>query len=462
MALFFFFLNIVCAFLSGSVLAEKKVWTVAICADTQPFSFQEAGRFVGLEIELVQELAKRMGAEVVFKDMDFSALIPAVTTGHATLAVGLITPTAQRRKKVDFSLPYHRNQVFLLTRDPVNPEEFFRQECHIGVQMGAIYGDKLKEISNQNQSVKLTVKVYNRLSDMAQDLKGGRLEGIVLDDASSLPLKKTFGFSSAPLRHIFSEGFCLMLPKNSPLTKAVNTTLLEIEKEGTLEAFKTRWFASLKEGASEPFWKDVLFILSGLKVTLFYTFFSLCAGGLLGLGLTVLRLSPRYVFSAFAQIYVSLFRGVPLLLQLWLIYFGLGNTLSVWQAGLLAFSLNSAAYLSEIMRAGIQSIDQGQWEAGAVLGVPRWKVLRDIIFPQALQKQVPSFVNEAADLLKESALISTIAEADLMRRAATVAAHTFDYWKPYLVAGSCYYVMVFGLSELARLLERQLSRRRSR
>ncbi len=161
-----------------------------------------------------------------------------------------------------------------------------------------------------------------------------------------------------------------------------------------------------------------------------------------------------------AQIYTSIFRGTPLIVQLSLIFFGLpvitGYNMSPFVAGVITFSLNSAAYTSEIIRSGLQSIDQGQWEAGVVLGLSRMQILRHIILPQAFRLSLPSLVNEWIDLLKESALVSIIGEADLFRRAQIIAAEKYLYFEPYLTVAVCYYIMVLILTLLASRLEKRL------
>jgi ABC-type amino acid transport system permease subunit len=159
--------------------------------------------------------------------------------------------------------------------------------------------------------------------------------------------------------------------------------------------------------------------------------------------------------------YTAIFRGTPLLVQLGIIFYATpqltGYAISAFEAGILAFSLNSAAYSSEIIQAGIKAIDPGQWEAAKVLGIPLRVTWLKIITPQALRNILPSLVNEMVDLLKETALVSMIGEADLLRRAQIVAAEKFLYFEPLMVAASCYFVMVMVISHLAKKLERRLA-----
>ena len=162
-----------------------------------------------------------------------------------------------------------------------------------------------------------------------------------------------------------------------------------------------------------------------------------------------------------AHAYTSIFRGTPLLIQLTIIYFGLpgliGLKLSVFAAGVIAFSLNSGAYVSEIIRAGIESVDKGQVEAAKALGVSPVLRMKDIILPQAFRSILPALVNELINLVKESCLISVIGEMDLMRRAQVVSAETYTFFTPMLTAAAAYYVMVLIISSFALLLEKRLA-----
>lgn len=204
------------------------------------------------------------------------------------------------------------------------------------------------------------------------------------------------------------------------------------------------------------------FIFQGTLVTLQYTLVALFAGLILGSVLALMTLSPQQILRYPAKVYISIFRGTPLLVQLSLVYFAtpqlLGYQITALEAGLLAFSLNSAAYVSEIVRAGIQAVDKGQFEAAATLSIPKTQMMVFIIMPQALKNILPALVNEAVNLLKESAIISVIGEMDLLRRANIVSAQTFLYFEPLIVVAIVYYILVVSFSSAATHLEKRLKR----
>lgn len=206
-------------------------------------------------------------------------------------------------------------------------------------------------------------------------------------------------------------------------------------------------------------WPSLPFILEGAVVTIKFTLISLLCGLPLGVLLAFAKISNP-ILRRVANVYTSIFRGTPLLVQLFIFYFATpqltGYAISTFEAGVITFSLNSAAYSSEIIRAGIQAIEQGQWDAAHVLGLSYQQTLLTIILPQALRNILPALVNEIVDLLKESALISTLGEADLLRRSQIVASEKYLFFEPLLVAAIGYYVMVMVISFLAKILERKL------
>jgi His/Glu/Gln/Arg/opine family amino acid ABC transporter permease subunit len=202
------------------------------------------------------------------------------------------------------------------------------------------------------------------------------------------------------------------------------------------------------------------YIMMGVIVTIKFTVVSLMCGLPLGTLLALAKISDNRNLNRFAAIYTSIFRGTPLLVQLGLVFWGLpeiiGLRLSTFEAGVLTFSLNSAAYTSEIIRAGIESIPAGQWESAKVLGLSYRETFLKIVLPQAIRNILPALVNETVDLLKESALVSVIGEPDLLKRAQNVASEKFLYFEPILMAAVGYYCMVMVISTLAKLLERKM------
>ncbi len=195
-------------------------------------------------------------------------------------------------------------------------------------------------------------------------------------------------------------------------------------------------------------------------LTLEFTFFSTILGYILGVILSLIKISKVKALRAFADVYTSIFRGTPLLVQLMLIYYAtpqlLNYQITALQAGVLTFGLNSAAYISESIRGGILSVDKGQWEAAMALGIPRGRLLFNIIFPQAFKNTLPSLVNESIALLKDSSMVSIIGVADTMRWASLIQAKTFRAFEAFIVAALIYYILVMALTYLGKRLERRI------
>ncbi len=207
---------------------------------------------------------------------------------------------------------------------------------------------------------------------------------------------------------------------------------------------------------------EIFHILSGLSNNVLVTVVAVCLGTLLGATICMLRLSRIAPLAALARVYVSIFRGIPLLIQLVFVYNGakpaLGLDLSPLEASLLVFSMNSAAYVSEIFRAGITSIDKGQWEAADSLALTRFQKMRYIIVPQAIQKVSPALVNELINLFKESALVSVITLNDIMRQAQNTVSQNYKYFEVYGLVALTFYICVLTLTQIARLLEQALNK----
>ncbi|MED1202785.1 amino acid ABC transporter permease [Heyndrickxia acidicola] len=202
------------------------------------------------------------------------------------------------------------------------------------------------------------------------------------------------------------------------------------------------------------------FILEGIWVTIKFVVISIIFGFIFGTVLALFKLSHIKPLNWIGDVYTSIFRGTPLILQLMLIYFAIpqltGYDISSFLCAVLAFGLNSSAYVSEIIRAGIQAVDKGQTEAAQALGIPYRLMMKDLILPQALKNILPALMNEFISLTKESAIVSTIGYLDLMRRAQVVGSQIYRNFEPLIFVGAIYWILVLILTLLGRLVERKM------
>ena len=203
------------------------------------------------------------------------------------------------------------------------------------------------------------------------------------------------------------------------------------------------------------------FLLKGTLWTVVLSLGGMFFGLLLGFALALLRLYGYWPLQWLSRIYVSFFRGTPLLVQLFLIYYGLpqlGIQLEPLTAALIGFSLNMGAYTSEILRGAIASIDRGQWEAAASIGMGRAQTLHRAILPQAARTALPPLGNSFISLVKDTALAATIQVPELFRQAQLITARTFEIFTMYLAAALIYWLLASVLAHFQARLEARVNR----
>ncbi|QTM97979.1 ABC transporter permease subunit [Sediminibacillus dalangtanensis] len=202
-------------------------------------------------------------------------------------------------------------------------------------------------------------------------------------------------------------------------------------------------------------------ITGGIKYTIPLTLISFAVGIVLALLTAMMRLSNSRFLRAPAIAYVSAIRGTPMLVQLFIVFYGMPSlniTIDPFPSAIIAFSLNVGAYASEIIRASILSIPKGQWEAGYTVGMSHSTTLKRIILPQAARVSIPPLSNTFISLVKDTSLASLILVTELFRRAQEIAARTYDFMLIYVEAAILYWVICFLLSLVQEAIERRLSR----
>lgn len=198
--------------------------------------------------------------------------------------------------------------------------------------------------------------------------------------------------------------------------------------------------------------------LEGATTTVILSFFSVIVGVGCGTLMALARLSSNKFLSKAAKVYIDIIRGTPLLVQLYLVYFGLATVLDLndFVSGVIAVSVNTTAYIAEIIRSGIQSVDKGQMEAARSMGMPKRMAMRQIILPQAMKNILPAIGNEFATLIKETSIVSLIGIHDLMYSSDTVRGATFTVFIPLLMTAFLYFVMTTTIAFFMDKLERKL------
>lgn len=211
-------------------------------------------------------------------------------------------------------------------------------------------------------------------------------------------------------------------------------------------------------------------LLEAMGQTLIMAFYSLIFASVIGLIFGMLSVLKNKICNIIAQIFVDIIRGVPMIVLAFFVFFGvpyalknfLGTnfTFTALQAGIICLSLNCGAYMSEIIRAGIQSVDVGQMEAARSLGIPYWKAMQKVVLPQAIRTMIPSIINQFIITLKDTSILSVIGFPELVNAAKNVIAINFKSFQVWFIVGIMYLVVITILSKIAKALERRLNRGR--
>ena len=207
-----------------------------------------------------------------------------------------------------------------------------------------------------------------------------------------------------------------------------------------------------------------VYLVVAMGKTLELTFLSLVFASVIGLFFGLLNVSKTKILHTIANVYIDCIRGVPLIVLAFFVYFGIpmatGVRLSALAAGIISLSLNAGAYMAEIFRAGIQSIDKGQMEAARSLGLPYSTAMRRVVLPQAIKTMIPSIINQFIITLKDTSILSVIGFPELTNVGKTVANNTFMVLQTWAVIAIFYMVVIITLSKIAKRIERSLNRER--
>ncbi len=447
---------------------RRPLISVGLSADYPPFEFKSEGQIMGFDVDLAEALAKQLGYRLDILDMDFSSLVPALQAHRVDWVLSGMTITEERKKNLAFSQIYYRSSVALIT---AQDRQGLLQEASttprgqkIGAQLGSTLEAYGKQLSAQLHG--LQIVALARYPILIQELKSGRLDGLLAEEIQAASFVQSNPGLTYRVLGRSEEGYAVALAKTEAGAEAsltaVNQALQQLQKVGVIQQLEVKWLHHPPSLASSGrMLKNFQFIALGMLTTLKYTVIAAIGGLILGLGLALMKVGEWTLGRWMAEFYTSLFRGTPMLVQLSLVYFGAPSLLhykiSPMVAGVIAFSLNSAAYVSEIIRTGIKSVDRSQYEAAHVLDVPYFKMMQAIILPQAFRNVLPALMNEVVNLLKETALVSTLGEEDIMRRAQVVAAETYSYFEPLLMAAGCYYLLVSLLNFCVKRLEVSLA-----
>jgi His/Glu/Gln/Arg/opine family amino acid ABC transporter permease subunit len=439
-------------FLMHHLGAASNEITVGLSADYPPFEFKQGEDIVGFDVDLAKAIGEEIGVSIKIQDMSFASLLSALKQNDVDVIISSVTSTQERKKSFDFSIPYHFDELAILHHENQPISEQNLNGKTIACQMGSAMHTWLTEHTTKTKIVPMDVA-----TQMAEALKAGHVDGVLIDAIQAREFIKNSKNLAFSVIGRSKEGCSVMTRKGSPLVTKINAAITKLKQNGTLDNLHKKWIEGDSQSKSHTLLKDFIFIAKGLPTTLTYSFLSILFGGFLGIFFAVSR-HLHHGTWAIASI-ISIIRGTPVLLQLGFVYFSLpaliGIKLSVLAAGVITLGINSAAYITEILRSGLQSLPKGQFEACQALGVSKWHSWKDIILPQVFRNVFPSLINEAVTLTKETALISVLGEMDILRRAQALAAETYDYFLPMCLAGCVYYLLVKTIEFFGKTLEKR-------
>jgi polar amino acid transport system substrate-binding protein len=443
----------------------------------EPYVFEnekEPGKLQGFEVEIADALARELGVRARFMQNDWSNLVPALERGDFDVILNGLEETAERRARLRLSAPYFTYGETLTVRKgaPYQKLEDLSGK-RVGTLNQTVASDLLK-------SAPLEVVLYEGQQEPYMDLAKGRTEAVLLDHV----IADRYGCvlpELACLPNDVARGhYVLGIRRDAPrLAASIDDALGKLRQSGELRAILTRWKLWDARQSAEPAagsaatttsvpapaasQRDfssghVALFLKAALVTLLISALSFALASPLGIALATLRLYTGRTGRWAAAAYVELFRGTPLLLQLYVLYFGLADLIRLgpMTAAVLGLALNYGAYEAEVYRGALCSVPPGQTEAARALGMSRWQALRHVVFPQALRTALPAVTNDFVALLKDSSLISVITVVELTKRMTIVAVELRDWITPGLACAALYFAMSFPLARLARRIERSL------
>ncbi|HEK7230490.1 TPA: ABC transporter permease subunit [Staphylococcus aureus] len=446
-------------------IKERGELRVGLSADYAPMEFEHTvngkTEYAGVDIDLAKKIAKDNNLKLKIVNMSFDSLLGALKTGKIDIIISGMTSTPERKKQVDFSDSYMMTKnIMLVKKDKVNDYKDIKDfnNKKVGAQKGTEQ-EKIAQTEIENASI----TSLSRLPDVILALKSGKVEGVVVEKPVAeayLKQNPKLGISNVKFNEE-EKDTVIAVPKDSPkLLSQINKTIKEVKDKGLIDKYMTN-AANAMNDDSGFISKYGSFFLKGIKITILISLIGVALGSILGAFVALMKLSKIKIISWIASIYIEILRGTPMLVQVFIVFFGitaaLGLDISALVCGTIALVINSSAYIAEIIRAGINAVDKGQMEAARSLGLNYRQTMKSVIMPQAIKNILPALGNEFVTLIKESSIVSTIGFGEIMFNAQVVQGISFDPFTPLLVAAALYFVLTFVLTRIMNMIEGRLN-----
>nr|WP_082369540.1 amino acid ABC transporter substrate-binding protein/permease [Arthrobacter sp. ERGS1:01] len=447
---------------------QGKTFTIGTDTTFAPFEFHNgSGDLVGIDMDLIRAIAKEQGFSVNIKSLGFDAALQALQSNQVDGVIAGMSITDKRKLVFDFSDPYFTSGIQMAV---AKGNDSIKSYADLkGKTVAVKRGSEGETFANSIKAkYDFTVKALDQSATMYDDVKAGNSVA-VFDDYPVL----AYGISQnnglkivTPKEQGSSYGFAVNKGQNADLLAAFNTGLAHLKADGQYQAILDKYLAAPEAAANTSFWSLLTnsfpALMKGLGLTLLATALSLVIALVLGVLFGFFKVGENKILRAVATIYVAIFRGTPLLVQAFFFYFGLpqltGVPLPVLTAGVLTLSLNAGAYMTEIVRGGIQSVDPGQLEASRSLGLSYATSMRRVVVPQAIKIMTPSFINQFVITLKDTSLLAVIGFAELTYQGQQIYASNFRTGETLLIVAAIYFVVITLLTQLSNVLDRKFNK----
>jgi His/Glu/Gln/Arg/opine family amino acid ABC transporter permease subunit len=439
---------------------------IALTGKYPPFSFYDnTGELAGFDVDVSREIAKRINREPQITSTEWDGILAGLLAGKYDAIVSSMAITPERAEVVNFSEPYYRSgaQLFVHRENPSRLYDI--NECG-GKRIAAVLGETYQHYLDEKHpeidvvTLKSSVEIFDLLKSM-------RIDGFVSDKLVGLWQIKSAQRPFVPVGELlYSEDIAIPVRKeDNALLSQINGALRQMRADGTMQKIRGRYFgitSSPADGTSDGLPASVIVrkLASGFAVTLLIAASSLLVGFVFAVPCAIIL---NHAEGAWKLAYwpvrtiVDFLRGTPVLIQLLFAWMGLG--LSPYAAAIGTLGVNSMAYMAEVIRSGLMSVDRGQILAGRALSLSRYQVFRYVVWPQAFRIALPPLMNSVVALTKDTALVAVISVSEVIREAQAIISVTFEPGRFYFIVAVMFFVVTFPLMKLAASLENKIRSR---
>ena len=454
----------------------KSKYVIASDSSFAPFVFQNSSnQYTGIDMDLIKAIAKDQGFEIEITNPGFDAAINAVQSGQADGMIAGMSVTDARKETFDFSDSYYTANTILGVKESSTISSY---EDLKGKTVGVKNGTASQTFLTENQSkYGYKIKTFADGSSMYDSLNTGSIDA-VMDDEPVLKYSISQGQKlKTPIEGtpIGETAFAVKKGSNPELIEMFNNGLANLKASGEFQKILDKYLATDSTSESSTVDETTIWgllknnykqLLSGLGITLSLALISFAIAIVIGIIFGMFSVSPYKSLRLISEIFVDVIRGIPLMILAAFIFWGVPNfiesltgqqsPINDFVAGTIALSLNSAAYIAEIVRGGIKAVPIGQMEASRSLGISYSKTMRKIVLPQATKLMLPNFVNQFVIALKDTTIVSAIGLVELFQTGKIIIARNYQSFKMYAILAVFYLVIITLLTRLAKRLEKRI------